>query len=77
MLINIDLLERMGNKLKSNSDASHNPRAKKLYALTFSYKWRSNNDIVYFAFSVPYSYNQLNSFLDQLMIEAEKLYSKK
>lgn len=62
-----------GKKLKSTHDASHNPRAKKLYALTFSYKWRYNEDTVFFSFATPYSYSQLNQFLDKLMIEAEKL----
>lgn len=62
-----------GKKLKSSNEGSHNPRAKKLFALTFSYRWKYNDDDVFFAFSIPYSYHQLNKFIDGIMDEAEKL----
>lgn len=62
-----------GKKLKSTNEGSHNPRAKKLFALTFSYRCKYDNDDVFFAFSVPYSYHQLNKFIDEVMDEAEKL----
>lgn len=43
---------------------------KSLYSLRFSYTFEHNNDIVYFAYSYPYTFTQLTEYLDKL--EANK-----
>ncbi len=45
-------------------------RKKKLYyGLSFDYRFEYPNDTVYFAYSVPYTFTQLTSFLDLLRAE--------
>ncbi len=40
--------------------------ARSLYTLRFSYTFEYSDDIVYFAYSYPYTYSQLTDFLNKL-----------
>ena len=64
------------NKKLESSSHTHNPHAKKLYALAFSYKWVHDKDEVYFAFSIPYSYSQMNRFLDETICNSNTVRNK-
>jgi hypothetical protein len=57
-------------KKKASSEVFHNAKAKKLYALGFTYKCKFAEDDVYFAFSVPYSYNQAITFVSEVIEKA-------
>ncbi|CAI2371044.1 unnamed protein product [Moneuplotes crassus] len=50
---------------------------KKLYGLKFSYTSKFTDDEVYFAFSVPYSYSQLQHFLQNVVEESPLIKSNK
>lgn len=50
----------------ANGIRKSNKIAKSLYSLRFSYTFEHANDIVYFAYSYPYTFSQLTEFLDKL-----------
>lgn len=52
---------------KSKAEGTHNSKAKRLYALAFTYKCKFSEDDVYFAFSIPYSYTQAKTLLTEVI----------
>lgn len=78
----ITKLNKGENKSKTNK-STQNSNAKKLYALAFDYKWKYEEDEVYFAFSIPYSYSQCLTFIENvvekmpLVCNKEIIYMKK
>mmetsp|Transcript_19970 Transcript_19970/g.36999 ORF Transcript_19970/g.36999 Transcript_19970/m.36999 type:complete len:620 (+) Transcript_19970:488-2347(+) len=50
----------------SNGHRRENVPTKTYFTLTFTYEFPSDNDTVYFAYSVPYTYSMLKEFLNSL-----------
>lgn len=44
-------------------------KANKFYTLSFSYNFKKKEDIVYFAYSIPYTYSYLSEFLNNFLIQ--------
>jgi hypothetical protein len=64
------------SKENCEGDDHLNIKAKWLYSLAFSYEWKFVEDEVYFAFSIPYSYSQVEYFLTEVIEKSEAVKSK-
>jgi len=53
--------------------SSLNPNKKQYYSLSFDYEFEYPDDIVYFAYSVPYTYTDLTNLLTQIKEQHSKL----
>lgn len=52
---------------KQNSIYRENYTNTCYYTLTFTYNFPYDNDLVYFAYSYPYTYSDLNNYLNQVL----------
>ncbi|CAG9319713.1 unnamed protein product [Blepharisma stoltei] len=59
--LNISYTENVDSK---NSLAFYARR--KYYTLSFTYRWKYENDLVYFAYSIPYTYSELSQHLSYI-----------
>ena len=67
----IQIVTRLFNK-SINVSKECQSASRMYYTLTLSYKFKYDNDVVYFAHCYPYTYSHLNDYLNALVTHPTK-----
>ena len=63
----------MKNKICTFQEDSENPNRRIYFQLGWDYEFEYENDTVFFAYSLPYTYSMITNFMSQILDAQEKL----